>query len=118
MAKAPYNFVPVNTQVFFPDWSEKISHDIPFSDGESGRIDIEIEAVSPLFIRNSKDSNNDRDPAEDFFQAKGLPYIPGSSLKGMIRNMVEIIGYGKLKPVENGRYSIRDFDTQSDFSLK
>jgi len=42
MITAPFNFVPLNKKVFFPDWAEKVSHDIPFSDGESGVIDITI----------------------------------------------------------------------------
>jgi hypothetical protein len=38
--KSPYNFVPAPTedQVFKPEWADQVSHDIPFSDGESGEI--------------------------------------------------------------------------------
>ena len=52
MITAPFNFVPLNDKVFFPDWAEKINHDIPFEDGESGLIDITIIAKSPIFVRN------------------------------------------------------------------
>ena len=50
--KAPFNFVPLNEKVFFPDWADQISHDIPFSDGESGEIELELEAQTPIFVRN------------------------------------------------------------------
>ena len=52
MITAPYNFVPLNEKVFYPPWSDDVSHDIPFSDGESGEIELKIEAKSPIFIRN------------------------------------------------------------------
>jgi len=42
--KSVYNFVPAPTEkeVFKPDWAEQVSHDIPFSDGESGEIEFTI----------------------------------------------------------------------------
>ena len=52
MIKSPYNFVPLTENIYYPDWSEQVSHDVPFSDGESGEIEIKIEAKSPLFVRN------------------------------------------------------------------
>ncbi|MDD3945356.1 MAG: hypothetical protein PHS38_11660, partial [Bacteroidales bacterium] len=52
--KAPFNFVPVSSEVYYPGWADQISHDIPFSDGISGKISITIEAKTPIFIRDSK----------------------------------------------------------------
>jgi len=49
--KAPYNFVPLNEKVFFPDWADLVSHDIPFKNGLSGKIELEITAETPIFIR-------------------------------------------------------------------
>ena len=40
--KAPFNFVPLSDKVFFPDWADKISHDIPFEDGVSGTIELTL----------------------------------------------------------------------------
>ena len=85
MITAPYNFVPLNNEVFYPSWSQQVSHDIPFEDGESGVIDITITAKSPIFIRNHS-SDKDK-PSNEFChfvnsdEAKEF-YIPGSSLKG------------------------------------
>jgi len=50
--KAPFNFVPLSDKVFFPDWADKISHDIPFEDGVSGTIELTLTAKTPIFVRN------------------------------------------------------------------
>ena len=87
-ARAPYNFVPLNKKVLV---SNGITNYSKF-EGLSGFIDIQIEAKSPLFIRGASNLfvNND-----------GQPYIPGSSLRGMVRNMVNITSFGKLKQFNN-----------------
>ena len=59
--KSPFNFVPVSEKVYFPDWSEQISHDVPFSDGVSGIIHLHITTHTPTFVRNGhtkEDANN------------------------------------------------------------
>lgn len=50
--KSPFNFIEISDKTYNPDWSEQISHDIPFSDGVSGVINLEIKAHTPIFIRN------------------------------------------------------------------
>lgn len=108
MIKAPYNFVPLNKKVFYPPWAEQVSHDIPFSDGESGEIDVIITAKSPIFVRNhSNDKNN---ASEEFCNYKGHYYIPGSSIKGMVRNVLEIMSFSQLKTDMNKKFSYRDFN--------
>ena len=52
MIKAPFNFVPLSDKVYFPDWADKISHDVPFEDGLSGTIELKITAQTPIFVRN------------------------------------------------------------------
>ncbi len=90
MITAPYNFVPLNKEVFYPSWSEQVSHDIPFEDGESGEIDITITAKSPIFIR-------DHEKKEEFCQHNGEYYIPSSSIKGIVRNVLEIMSFGEMR---------------------
>lgn len=101
MITAPYNFVPLNSEVFYPSWAEQISHDVPFSDAESGEIDITITAKSPIFIRDSKNK-------EQFCNHNGEYYIPSTSIKGMIRNVLEIMSFSKMSFLSDTRYSIRD----------
>lgn len=110
MITAPFNFVPLSEKVFFPDWSEQVSHDVPFEDAQSGVIDITITAKSPIFIR---DGENDM----EFCNFEGTQYIPGSSVKGMIRNVLEIMSFGKI-PMDSKKHdkfmSVRDMTNRND----
>lgn len=115
--KSPYNFVPLSDKVVFPDWADQVSHDIPFKDGISGKIDLEVTLQSDTYIRNGGkwDDNEKKDNDSDcqkFFTAKvngeEKYIIPGTSFKGMIRNVVEIASFGKMQRVNDDRYSIRN----------
>ena len=113
--KAPYNFVPFNEEVVSPHWIEHISHDIPFSDSESGVIEIKLKAETAIFVRDgigqqqAKGSNQNY--INQFSQYEGKYFIPGSSVKGMIRNVLEILSFGGMRDkVNNHRYAVRDFE--------
>ena len=106
MITAPFNFVPLSEKVFFPDWAEKVSHDIPFEDSESGVIDITITAKSPIFIRNHSDDRTN--PSSEFCNYNGQYYIPGSSVKGMIRSVLEILSFSKMSQFNDDIYAVRD----------
>ena len=56
---SPYNFVPLNQQVFYPDWAEQASQDLPFKDGLDVSLDIKLTNVSPLFTRNGSKDGKD-----------------------------------------------------------
>jgi len=113
---APYNFVPLSKKVFFPDWADKVSHDVPFADGISGELECELTTHTPIYVRNGGKWEHDhvmRDPkAQSFFYVKvdGQKkfMIPGTSLKGMLRNVVEIASFGKMTKVDDHRYGVRD----------
>ena len=121
MITAPYNFVPLNKEVFYPHWSndgKEISHDIPFADGESGVIDIKITAKTPIFVRNhSEDKDNPSEEFCHFINQNGAKeyYIPGSSLKGMIRSVLEILSFSKIQ-IDEEKYKdvfgVRDMSNQ------
>src|SRR5680860_845721 len=74
--KSVYNFVPApkEDEVFKPDWAEQVSHDIPFSDGESGEIELKITAESPIFIRNGH-SKEDKETFEEYLKNPQLTPI-------------------------------------------
>lgn len=99
-----YNFVPLPRKVFFPDEAsganaKVVSHDLPFKDGLSGSIEVSVTAESPIFIGDG-DAN--------FFQLPdGRHAIPGTSLKGAMRSVMEIISASILE-CHNRKYSIRD----------
>ncbi len=111
MIRAPFNFVPLSDKVFFPDWVEDVSHDIPFEDTQSGVIDITITAKSPIFIRDGKDD-------EKFCHHNGTYYIPGSSVKGMVRNVLEIMSFSKMSFVDNDTYAVRDLRNRQLYMSK
>jgi CRISPR-associated protein (TIGR03986 family) len=116
--KAPFNFVPVSDKVFFPDWADKISHDIPFSDGESGVIELKITACSPIFVRNGhtkEQATNADDSYKSFSKVDDRYFIPATSIKGAIRNVLEIISYSKMSHIDNRRYSLRDLQLKNDY---
>ena len=101
-ARAAYNFVPADARVVFPDWKEQVSHDVPFSDGFSGHMELEVRAETPLFVRDGKDR-------QSFFRLPGGLYgVPGTSIKGMLRTVLQIASFGKLTPVNDHRYGVRD----------
>ena len=110
-ARAPYNFVPLPEKVVTV--SEPPDHD--HYEGNTGYIECELVTQSPLYVRGlmtqttfeavgeepfyklSKDQKQER--AKFFILRDNEPVIPGSSLRGMIRALVEIVGYGKVQPV-------------------
>jgi CRISPR-associated protein (TIGR03986 family) len=124
---SPYNFVPLADMVTVDEnWTEKVSHDIPFSNGISGVLTLKLCAESPIYIRNGgahpEDQNKKLADSDylDFFKMypKGPYGIPGSSLKGMIRNVIEIASFSKMALVDNYKYSIRDLNNQKHYTGK
>lgn len=105
MITAPYNFVPLNKEVFYPEWAKDVSHDIPFEDAISGTINLKLEAHSPIFVRDSEKD-------ELFCNHNGIEYIPGSSVKGAMRTVFDVFSYGKLK-LQDKRLSYRDLNHNS-----
>lgn len=104
---APYNFVPLSRWVYCPDWSDRVSHDIPFADGLCGSLDLTIHAHSPILVGQEQDREKPltfhRLPGPD-----GRFAIPGSTLRGLIRNVIEIAAFGKLRYVDDQRFGVRD----------
>lgn len=105
---APYNFVPLAETVVIPDWGHLVSHDIPFRDGLCGSIEFTLTAHTPIMI-GGKRSKQGNTTTVDFFQMPDGAYaIPGSSLKGMIRNVLEIATFSRFRQVDDRRLSVRD----------
>ncbi|MCT7961126.1 TIGR03986 family CRISPR-associated RAMP protein [Laspinema sp. D1] len=126
-AIAPYNFVEL------PDFSISVENspasNCYHSNRYTGRIKCSITTDSPLYIRggmtpenfdkfgeksdeelNPQAKDEKRKALADFFQHPKThhPVIPGSSLRGMLRTLVEIAGYGKLTKIsEQQRFFFR-----------
>jgi CRISPR-associated protein (TIGR03986 family) len=107
--RAPYNFVPLSPEVYFPDWADVATHDVPFEDGICGVLPFEIVAESPIFVRGA-----DGQPPDEFFRLPdGTHAIPGTSIRGMLRNVLEIATYGKLGRFNDHRYGVRDLHNRT-----
>lgn len=115
MIKAPFNFVPLSDKVYFPNWAEHISHDIPFEDGHSGYIDIEVVAQTPIFVRNGHTKEEGEKKSANYKSFSKTPdgkyFIPSTSIKGELRSILEILSFGKFDQIDKKRYSIRDLSS-------
>lgn len=121
--KSAFNFVPVNNQVFSPDWADEISQDIPFSDGVSGTIGLTITAESPIYIRNGQLHKDENSKDKDYSfshvstSAGNRYFIPGTSIKGEVRNILEIMSYGKMCVDKSAQFARRDLHNKEVYPL-
>lgn len=107
---SPFNFVPLSDIVYYPEWGDDIKHDIPFEDGEDGIIELEITNKSPLFIGEGKDKEDEIFSAHVQYGGARKYYIPGSTLKGCFRNVMEILSYGKMEQYDDDSFGYRTFN--------
>lgn len=126
VATAPYNFIPLPDRVVTVVESADALPDHHRFDVQlrTGYFEVVLTTHAPLYIRGAL-SNERRDgqPSEfeqverqksakealpfredlrnkpDFFSPGGQPMIPGSSLRGMLRSLLEIVSYGKCSRV-------------------
>lgn len=110
---APYNFVPLAANIYFPPWADQASQDWPFRDGVSGTLEYEIEALGPIFLRGKATKKEERNHLEFFRTPDHNFAIPGSSVRGLLRNVVQIASFGKLAPINDHRYGIRDLHNRA-----
>ena len=115
---SPYNFVPLAETIVYPGAEgdttlhAPVTQDIPFRDGLDGELQVTITAETPIYIRDGA-ADDTRGAAGDrtteFFQLRNGQYtIPATSLKGAVRNVLEIAGFGKMQQISDRRYSLRD----------
>ncbi len=122
-AHAPYNFVPLPEKVVTVDTEAIPGHDV--YTGYTGYIDCTLETRSPLYtrcamrpeffkewadrIQEMMRNDEARKEYAQFFHLDDAqtPVIPGSSLRGMVRTLVEIAGYGKMQWVTGDKLIYR-----------
>jgi len=114
-ARAPYNFVPLAEQVISVDVNTLPNLDS--FDGYTGTIDCVLVTQSPVYVRGlmtpddftatgqksfDELSTDQAKRRAQFYSVEGTtPRLPGSSLRGMIRALVEIITFSKMDWVTN-----------------
>lgn len=122
MIKAPFNFVPLADKVFFPDWADQVSLDCPFSDGLDGYLTIEFTAQTPVFVRNGHTKAECESKNSEYNSAAVTPdgkyYLPASTVKGAIRNVLEILSFGKMRVDVNAMFAQREWDNNELYKIK
>lgn len=120
-AVAPYNFVELPSKVVLAE--PLPDGDRYHSDRHTGTIKCTLTTESPLYIRcgltpidfqdfgekstSLEDLSTLRQEQQDrrinfFYNPKNLkPTLPGSSLRGMIRNLIEIVSFSKMDRVSD-----------------
>ena len=115
-----YNFVPLASKVVCPDWAPHVSHDLPLLEGVCAEIRVRWTNHTPLLIGSGRD-DRDRNPdgvqrIRPFQHPDGTLALPGSSLRGMLRNVIEIASFSRMNLVDDTDLSIRDLsDSKNDY---
>lgn len=115
IAGAPYNFVPLPEKIVTIDPDTLPDQDRYDPDRHSGTIECVITTASPVYVRapltpaefeRQERGEDDQTPwrqqvrnKPDFFYTDPAktPSIPGSSLRGMLRQLVEIVSSSKVQ---------------------
>lgn len=109
----PYHFVPLSKWVYQPDWAHLVSHDHPLERGLSGRIELTLKNDSPLCVGGARESGSNA--VKWLRSPDGKPIIPATSIKGMLRSVLEIATFSKFQNVDNARFSYRDISPKSHY---
>ena len=108
--KTPYHFIPLSKWVYVPEWTNRVSHDIPFKDGMRATIKYSLVNSTHLLIANEHDKTSKPAKVSWSKDLHGRPIIPGTSIKGMIRSVLEVITFSKLFNVQDIKLSYREFN--------
>lgn len=141
-ARTPYNFVPLPEKVITEPEDELLTHEKYDEKGLTGYIDCTLETCSPTYVRgmmteeqfenqgrkkSDELTEEEKEARAPFFAVdendpvdnKPRPVIPGSTLRGMIRSIVEIVGYGRIRWVaDKPTFSFRAVAAPSNDPLR
>lgn len=94
-AHAPYNFIPFSNRIITFE-KKQPNHNELCTELKTGEIKVTITAETPIFI-----SNGDKDNNRFICNKKGNYIIPGSSLRGVLKGNMKILGFGAITPDED-----------------
>lgn len=105
-ATAPYNFVSLPEKILPAQFQnvEDFKEHIGSEGNISGEILLDIEALTPLFIGGSNNSKS--------FAPVDTPIIPGSSLRGMFKNIFKIVTCGAFRGQTTSQGKGEDFNDE------
>lgn len=93
---APYNFVSFAQNIFlrYNSYSDLPAHNKIEKELNCGEITYKILSETPVFISNGKKK---KEEGLDFYKnPKGNYAIPGSTMRGLVRNNMKILGLGAV----------------------
>ncbi len=106
---APYRAIPISAWVHEPEWGPSVSIDRPFEDGVSGWMDYTLTAKTDLLLGGERTVDADKVTHVHFYRTPdGVHAIPGASLRGMIRSVLEIGSFGRAAFIDDAQYAVRD----------
>jgi len=119
-AKAPYNFIPLNNNNRFLE-PKIIPNNLYFHQDKgfyTGHLVIKAISKTPVYVRGTIDLQNSN--TNTFKTQKGIVQIdnykpagklglPGSSVRGMVRSLVEIVSFGKYGFFNDNNLYFRSF---------
>lgn len=118
VVRAPYNFVPFTTKIL--EYQDEIpAHNAVDPELRTGEIHVTLTAETPVFV-----SDGNRDDPHFFRGPDGAIQIPGSTIRGMVRQNMQILGFGLVRPgvdIEDKRFFYRKLACHKDsafFNLK
>jgi len=124
VAVAPYNFVPLPEAVLTLKDTPP-PHDRYDVNLLTGKLSCRLTTASPLYVRaartldeynhkNGDDKSEPITPSDPYYgQTKDELLIPGSSLRGMLRNLVEVVSYSRVSSVTKKTLFFRTVDVSS-----
>lgn len=103
----PYNFVGLPEEVLDAEDLPDRRYFNPKR--KTGVIHCTLTTLSPLYISGTNKG--------EFFHHSNPnePVIPGSSLRGMIRSIVQVITWSKMQPVTKKQMFLRDINNREDY---
>ncbi|MCA9957423.1 MAG: TIGR03986 family CRISPR-associated RAMP protein, partial [Anaerolineales bacterium] len=132
---APYNFIPLPEKMVEAQPPLDHDHYYPEPMAVTGWIECELETCSPIYIRGmlteaqfadfgqagpDKLTDEQKTKMAAFFGIEeNVPLLPGSSLRGMIRQIMEIVGHGRMRYVSpTPTFTFRAVAAQADDPLR
>lgn len=94
----PYNFVPAPLRVTKGELADAqpIGHHRYHPDHWSGRIQVELTTVTPLLIPDNGTENSGHKTFGIRLDKAGKPYLPPTSIKGMLRSAFEAVTNSRM----------------------
>lgn len=91
LGEKPYSFVPIPNQK--PEKASAVGHDSFNNKLFSGKITVRLTALSPIHIFSGDYYEENGKVIKASATRQGLPIIPGSSLKGVLRSICEAVSF-------------------------